>query len=39
VADDRSGVEDDGDNVLVASPGDVEIARRLRQVEVPGTGL
>jgi hypothetical protein len=31
VADDRSGVEDDGDNVLVASAVDVEIARRLRQ--------
>jgi len=39
VADDRSGVEDDGDNVLVASAGDVEIARWLRQVEVPEMGL
>jgi hypothetical protein len=36
VADDRSGVEDDGDNVLVASSGDAEIARRLRQVKFLG---
>jgi hypothetical protein len=39
VADDRAGVEDDGNNGLVASPGDVEIARLLRLVEVPRTGL